>query len=177
MTDTARLYGGSLYDLAAGEELSEEIGSQLEQIRTLFKENPDYIRLLNEPSIPLKKRQELIEEAFGAQAQRYLVSFLKLLCERGLLRDFGGCCEAFNTRFYADHGIAKAVATSAVGLTADQQEALRRKLEKISGKQVVLEVRKDPSVIAGLRVEMEGKLLDGTVHGRVQDLSRRLKEA
>ena len=60
---------------------------------------------------------------------------------------------------------------------SDQQEALRRKLEKISGKQVVLEVRKDPSVIAGLRVEMEGKLLDGTVHGRVQDLSRRLKEA
>ena len=52
MTETARIYGGSLYDLAAEENLTGEILGQMEQIRTLLRENPEYERLLSEPSIP-----------------------------------------------------------------------------------------------------------------------------
>lgn len=33
MTQAARLYGGSLYDLAAEEQLTEDIGEQMTQIR------------------------------------------------------------------------------------------------------------------------------------------------
>ena len=51
MTETARIYGGSLYDLAAEENLTSEILGQMEQIRTLLRENPEYERLLSEPSI------------------------------------------------------------------------------------------------------------------------------
>lgn len=37
MTETARIYGGSLYDLAAEENLTGEILGQMEQIRTLLR--------------------------------------------------------------------------------------------------------------------------------------------
>ena len=33
----------------------------------------------------------------------------------------------------------------------------------------------DPTVFAGLRVEMEGVQLDGTVQGRISDISKRLE--
>ena len=56
MTETARIYGGSLYDLAAEENLTGEILGQMEQIRTLLRENPEYERLLSEPSIPQMER-------------------------------------------------------------------------------------------------------------------------
>ena len=51
----------------------------------------------------------MIEEAFGGQAERYLVNFLKLLCERKILREFAGCCEEFIRRYNSAHGIAEAV--------------------------------------------------------------------
>ena len=41
MTKTAKIYGDSLYDLAAEEKLTEEILPQMEQVAVLFKENPD----------------------------------------------------------------------------------------------------------------------------------------
>ena len=44
------------------------------------------------------------------------------------------------------------------------------------GKKVSLLQKKDPSVVAGLRVELEGKLLDGTVQSRLSGLSRKLDE-
>ena len=65
--------------------------------------------------------------------------------------------------------------TSAVELNKSQIKALKERLEKMSGKKVSLSFRKDPSVVAGLRVELEGKQLDGTVQGRMNDLSGRIK--
>ena len=176
MTQTARLYGGSMYELAAEEQLTDTVMEQMNEIRQLFRDNPDYVKLLGEPSIPKKERTDMIEAAFGAQAERYLVNFLKLLCERNILMEYAGCCEEFTRRYNADHNIAEAVVTSAVTLSGEQMAALKAKLEKISGKTVSLIQKKDPTVLAGLRVDLEGKQLDGTVQGRLSGISRKLNE-
>ena len=44
--------------------------------------SPDYIRLLQEPSIPRKTRLGLIDKAFGAQADEYLGEFFKAFMRR-----------------------------------------------------------------------------------------------
>ena len=72
--------------------------------------------------------------------------------------------------------IATAVVTSAVALTDEQMAALKDKLEKISGKTVTLTQKTDPTVLAGLKVELEGRQLDGTVKSRLDGLSRKLNE-
>ena len=138
MTKTARVYGGSLYDLAAEEKLDGQIMEQMIAIRQIFRENPGYLKLLGEPAIPEDERLKMIEEAFGGQAERYLVNFLKLLCERKILREFAGCCEEFIRRYNSAHGIAEAVVTSAVKLSDTQIEALKAdSLKKISEEEVV----------------------------------------
>ena len=173
MTKTARVYGGSLYDLAAEEKLDGQIMEQMIAIRQISRENPGYLKLL---AIPEDERLKMIEEAFGGQAERYLVNFLKLLCERKILREFAGCCEEFIRRYNSAHGIAEAVVTSAVKLSDTQMEALKAKLEKLSGKKVYLVQKTDASVLGGLRVELEGVQLDGTVQSRISGISKKLNE-
>ena len=63
-----------------------------------------------------------------------------------------------------------------LALTDEQMAALKDKLEKISGKTVTLTQKTDPTVLAGLKVELEGRQLDGTVKSRLDDLSRKLNE-
>ena len=133
MTQIARLYGSSMYDLAAEEQLTDTVLEQMQTIRQLFRENPDYVKLLSEPSIPKEERTKLLDTAFGTEAERYLVNFLKLLCERGILGEYSGCCEEFTRRYNVDHNIATAVVTSAVALTDEQMAALKDKLEKTYG--------------------------------------------
>ncbi len=176
MTQTAKVYGGSLYDLAAEEKLDGQIMEQMNEIKQIFRENPAYLRLLGEPSIPQSERMKLLDEAFGGQTETYLLNFLKILCEKNILREFSGCCEEFTRRYHQDHGIVEAIVTSAVQLKEEQMEALRNKLEKLSGKKIYLTQKTDASVVAGLRVEMEGKQLDGTVQGRISEISKRLNE-
>ena len=76
MTQAARVYGESMYELALSEGLSGEILEEMKVIRRLFQENPDYVHLLSEPSIPGIERIDIIEISFGKQADRYLVIFI-----------------------------------------------------------------------------------------------------
>ena len=62
MTKTARVYGGSLYDLAAEEKLDGQIMEQMIAVRQIFRENPGYLKLLGEPAIPEDERLKMIEE-------------------------------------------------------------------------------------------------------------------
>ena len=48
MTQAARVYGGSLYDLATEEKLDGQIMEQMNEIRQIFRENPGYLKLLVE---------------------------------------------------------------------------------------------------------------------------------
>ena len=174
MTQAAKVYGGSLYDLAAEEKLDGQIMEQMNEIRQIFRENPQYLRLLGEPAIPQEERLKLLDDAFKDQIEPYLLNFLKILCEKKIMREYAGCCDEFTRRYNSDHGIVEAVVTSAVKLKEEQMEALKGKLEKVSGKKIHLTQKTDPTVLAGLRVEMEGKQLDGTVQGRISDISKKL---
>lgn len=175
MTDRARLYGDSLYLLATEEGVTQEILEQMGVIRALFAETPEYLRLLSEPSIDLSERLSLIDEAFGAETNRYLVNYVKILCEKGILLDFAGSCDEFVRRYNADNGIAEAVVTSAVALSDAQKRALSEKLASASGKKVSLTYRIDARVLAGIKVEMEGRELDGTAAGHMAGILRRLE--
>ena len=135
MTETARMYGGSLYDLAAEEGLEARILGELDEAVALFKANPDYLHLLSTPSIPKKERCGLLDEALRDQVHLYVLNFLKILCEKGTLRELSGCARAYRVRYNQAHGILEATATTAVAMTEQQAKSLHEKLEKLTGKQ------------------------------------------
>ena len=176
MTKAGDLYGQSLYDLALSENLTDDILGQMESVKEIFKENPDYITLLSEPSIPKKERLKLVDEAFDGQLQPYLLNFIKILVERGLLRQFSACSRRFRESYNKDHGIAEAIVTSAITLNDSQIDALKHKLESITEKKILLSQKTDASVLGGIRVDIEGKLFDGTVQGRLDELRKKVDE-
>ena len=177
MTEIAKMYGGSLYDLAAEEGLETRILGELDETAAILKGDPEYLHLLSIPSIPKKERCALLDEAFRGQVHLYLLNFLKILCEKGTLRELPGCARAYRVRYNAAHGILEATATSAVTLTAEQTERLHQKLETVTGKKIDLKTRVDPAVLGGIRLDIEGTELDGTVQNRLAGLKKNIAAA
>ncbi|MBK6873681.1 MAG: F0F1 ATP synthase subunit delta [Kineosporiaceae bacterium] len=62
----------------------------------------------------------------------------------------------------------------ALPLTETQRDRLGAALQQIYGRAVRLNVDIDPSVVGGIRVQIAGEVLDGTVAGRLADAQRRL---
>lgn len=175
MTKQEQVYGGSLYDLALEEGLSGEILQELEQVVKLFDENPDYWRFLSTLSIPKAERCSALDEALRGQVQPYLLNFLKILCENGTMSSLKGCAAEYRRRYDADNGIVEVCAVTAVELKQQLREALVQKLEKALGKTVRLVCRVDAKCLGGVRLELPGRQLDGTVKQRLDTLAAGLR--
>ena len=172
MTEIARMYGGSLYDLAAEEGLETRILDELDEAAKLIRDDPEYLRLLSTPSIPKKERCGLLDEALRDKVHLYVLNFLKILCEKGTLRELPGCARAYRVRYNEAHGILEATATTAVAMTEAQEKSLHEKLEKLTGKTIDLKTKVDAKVLGGIRLDIEGTELDGTVQNRLATLRK-----
>ena len=176
MSKAGDLYGQSLYDLAVEENLTDDILGEMEVVKGIFKDNPDYVTLLSEPSVPKNERLQMVDESLGESLKAYHLNFIKILIEKGLLREYSGCYKRFRKSYNEEHGIADALVTTAVTLSDAQLSTLKEKLEKISGKKVLLQQKTDPDILGGVRVDLEGQLFDGSVKGRLSELRRKVDE-
>ncbi len=176
MTQTAKNYGDALYELARDEALCPQISEELAGVCGLFADMPAYTELLSAPSVPKSERTAVLDAAFSGRVHPYVLNFLKLLTERDHIRELKDCGKQFRSRYNEDRGILAAVAVTAVPLTDALMQKLRAKLCAVTGKQVEIQNRVDPSVLGGIRLEMEGRQLDGTVRQRLDGLKKTLSD-
>ena len=177
MTGLAREYGEALYELARDEGLGLLIFEQLDDISALLKAQPQFIRLLCSRAVERGTRLKIVDDTFGNHVHPYVTNFMKLLVEKEHFDAFLLCAQWYHQRFNEDSGIVEAFVTSAVALNEAEMAALRVKLAHISGRQVKLITAVDPSLIGGVRVEMDGRRYDNTIQDRLGRLKRSLTQA
>ncbi len=170
MTDTSKEYASALFELAAEEDMLERVHEDLGVVISQFRENPVYADLLSSPNIPINERMDAIDEAFGDALCEYVISFLKILCQKDSIRSVYKIIHDFNDLYRASKGVAKARVISAVPLKSAEKEKLKAKLEKMCGKEVVMECISSSAVLGGLIVYVDGKVFDGSLRRRLHDI-------
>ena len=170
MTELAREYGEGLYELALEEGMTSDVLSQMKTLKDVFRQEPDFLRLLGNMSLSKEERVGVIDKTLRGQVHAYVLNFLKILCERGVLSEFAGCEEAYRTRYNADNDVTAAVATTAEPMTAEQSEKLIERLRQMTGKQIELIEKVDSAVMGGVLLEMNGKRYDNTVRHRLAEI-------
>lgn len=172
MTAAEREYATALYQLSREENQVEEIREGLALACQAMGDAPEYVKLLQNPALPKVQRLELLDEAFRDAVPGYVLNFLKILCEKSALGILDGCQNAFLALYYEERNILPVTATSAQPLSEAQRAGLKEKLEKATGKTVLLNERVDETLLGGMKVEYAGKELDGSVAGRMERLRR-----
>lgn len=175
MTQVGNVYGEALYDLARSEALEEEILQQMEALDEAFRSEPGYLRLLAAPNLTKEERCGIVDDSFRSKLHPYLVNFLKILTEKGYSRHFADCFVSYREHYYLDHDIIPVNAVTAVPLSELQRQKLTDKLATLTGKTILLANRVDPGVLGGIRLDYDGKRVDGTVSHRLDAVRGMLK--
>lgn len=170
MMEMSKEYGTALFSLAKECDAETEYKNALDTVSTVFRENPSYIDFLASPSIAKNERTAAIEQAFSGKIPEHIVSFLQILCEKGHMRSFEGCVSEYKTLFDASQRIIIAKVVSAIPLAAEEKDSLKQKLEQMSGNTVVLQCSTDKALMGGMVVEMAGKVIDGSLRRRLQEV-------
>ena len=175
MSQVASTYAQALYDLAKEENLADEILQQLIALQQAFAQEPDFLRLMTAANLPKEERCQILDDSFRGKAEPYVLNFMKILTEKGYMRHFSDCAEAYRDAYNRDHGILPVKAVTAVPMTEDQIRRLTEKLNGITGKTIDLTCTIDPAVLGGVRLDYDGKRVDGTVQNRLDAVSKLLK--
>ena len=175
MTEVATTYGQAMYDLARDEGKSQQILAELSVLDQSLSAEPEFIQLLSSPNIPKEERGQILDDSFRGKIDPYVLNFLKVLTEKGYMRHFSGCCQFYRQCYNKDNGIMPVIAYTAVPLSDELRRKLTAKLSTVTGKTIELDCRIDPETLGGVRLDFDGKQVDGTVRRRLEDIRGLLK--
>lgn len=174
MADVREEYSLGLYSLAKEEGLTDSILSDVRLLSTVFKENSDYIKLMCAPNVQKEERVALVDSAFKGRVNQYTLNFLKILIEKGYFASVLSCCEEYVDLYNKDNGIEVVTAISCVPLSDSQREKLIAVLSKKLEKKIELIEKTDASLIGGIKLEMQGKLIDASLKARFDSIREAL---
>ena len=175
MKQTSKAYAEALFSIALEQKKVSEFAENLEQIEAVIQENPDYVSYLKTPALPLSERLNAIEEAFGNTMPEEIVSYLKLLCENGHISALKDSITEFLRLEMAVSNTVTVMVTSAIALEDAQKEKLIQKLEAKYHKRFYPIYKVDSALLGGIRIEMEDKVIDGSILKRLQSLKEVIK--
>lgn len=168
-------YGKALFQAVSetpeGKESLSQIESQLDSFISLMKSSKE-IRVALEG--PLTSSQEKIALVGGISKKLnfspILTEFVVLLAKNARFRYLQEIRDAFSQiRLTAEGALAGRVIT-AEGMSREEQLQLENLFSQKLGKRVVLQASTDPSLLAGLKVVVNGVTYDGSLRSQIQKL-------
>ena len=175
MNQVGSVYGEALYGLCKEENLADTVLQELTALQESFGENPDFLRLLSSPNVAVQERCQILDNCFRGKVQPYVLNFLKILTEKSIAKAFSDCVYQYQKLYNEDHNILPVTAVTAAPLTQEQSARLAKKLSELTGKTAQLVNRVDPACLGGVRLDYDGKRVDGSVANRMESIRKLLK--
>lgn len=167
-------YAEALFSLSEEMRASERVLSDVNMTNKVLCENPDYFKLTDTPAISVPEKLSLIERAF-AGIDATVKNLLKILCEKHSVHIFPEIAKEFTAIYNEAYGICPAEVISAKALSAEDIARIKEKLERMTGKTIVIKNTIDQSLLGGIKLRYMGRELDGTLKARLTRIEQNLK--
>ena len=145
--------------------------SDLANLERLFEAEPELKHTLFRPLRPAAERRSVLRALCERAGTSPVVrNFLQYLVDQRRLIAFEAIREEFERLADESEGRTRADVTTAAPLSDDQRERLQRALAQRTGRQVELDIRIDPELIAGAVAVVGGLVFDGSLRTQLDQL-------
>lgn len=167
-------YSSAMFELAQEQNKLELMEEQLGYVESVMDEQPELSSFLENPTITEDAKIKLIGKIFESSLDKVALHFIYVMIKRGRDRYIKQAIAAFIKKSREARGILEATVTVAEPITADIEASVQAKLREVTGKDVILSVRQDPSIMGGIIIQVGDKRIDGSVSRRLQELEKSL---
>jgi F-type H+-transporting ATPase subunit delta len=171
-------YATALFELARDERCIDTVKADLDSFAVMLTENPDLMRLIRSPVFSAEEQLRALTAVLGrADISGVSANFLKVLTANRRLFAAADVIRAFTALVAKFKGEASADVTVAESLSGKNLDALRTALKSVTGKDVTLNVKVDPSIIGGLVVKLGSRMVDSSLRTKLNSIKHAMKEA
>ena len=167
-------YSSAMFELAQEQNKLELMEEQLGYVASVMVDQSELRSFLENPIVTEDAKIKLISKIFDSSIDKVALHFIYVMIKRGRYRYIASAIEAFIKKSRAARGILEATVTVAEPITADVEASVQAKLREVTGKDVILSVRQDPSIMGGIVIQVGDKRIDGSVARRLEELEKSL---
>ncbi|PIQ83928.1 MAG: ATP synthase F1 subunit delta [Candidatus Omnitrophica bacterium CG11_big_fil_rev_8_21_14_0_20_63_9] len=170
----ASRYAQALFEAASAEGSVEETLKELELIGRLFDEEPLLRELFLNPDVDPEDKVGIFERVLKGSWSDTVRAFTRMLVSFGRESHIPQIVEALSDLVDAAQGRLRVVVRSAHPLPETVVSRLRARLEQAERKTVEVRAEVDPALIGGVQVELDHRVIDGSVRRQLAELRERL---
>lgn len=174
----ARRYAKALFALAAkaGKKAPAEYGKDLEAFASILEASPDLLRVFANPVIAAADKKAVLAGVVGKLGLKpMVVNFLSLLADKERLAFVLEVSAYYRTLLDEAEGVMRGRLVTAYALSDQRQDQIKAKLEKQSGKKLVLSFGVDPAILGGVLLKVGDKVLDASLRAQLEILKEQIK--
>jgi F-type H+-transporting ATPase subunit delta len=171
-------YATALFELARDEKSIDAVKADLDKFEAMLSESADLKRLVRSPVFAADTQLKALSAVLDkAGITGVAGNFLKVLTNNRRLFAVADVIRAFRALVARFKGEASAEVTVAEPLSDKNLDALKTALKQVSGKDVTLNVKVDPSIIGGLVVKLGSRMVDSSLRTKLNSIKHAMKEA
>ena len=171
----ARRYARAIFGLAVEKKLEDKVQVELQQFGEAFGESEELERVLVSSQIPLDVRRKVLVQVARRMALSDLaVKCLSFVLDKGRMEGIQDIARSMKRMVDDRLNRIDAVVVTASPIGVGDGARLKRELERITGKTVVLEQKVDPSIIGGATTRVGNVLFDGSIRNYLEEARRSL---
>ncbi|HEV2261403.1 MAG TPA: ATP synthase F1 subunit delta [Candidatus Rubrimentiphilum sp.] len=170
----ARRYATAIFHLASEQHAQDALGRELQMLSNAISENEATREFFVSPVIEREQKERTLVATLGEKISKLALHALLLLVRKRRETLLPEIVRQYGFLELAARGLEPLTVTSAKKLDAQALWALVDRLEHIYGKKFEVTQRIQPDLIGGVRLLMGDRRIDGSVEGRIAELSRTL---
>jgi F-type H+-transporting ATPase subunit delta len=169
----ARRYAKALLSIGLEDGRYHEYGSSLADLCRALEEAGPETKVLTAPIYPRAVRAKILEEVLGKSGlPETAANLLRLLLERDRLGLLPQLSKSYQELMDESDGLVRGTITTASALAPGEISAIEGALGTMTGRQVRLDVKEDPSIIGGLVARLGDLVVDGSLKTRLERVGR-----
>jgi F-type H+-transporting ATPase subunit delta len=171
-------YATALFELARDQKSVDSIKADLDRFEAMLADSADLRRLVRSPVFAAEAQLRALSAVLDqAGISGISANFLKVLTANRRLFAVNEVIRAFRALVARFKGEATADVTVAETLNDKNLDALKTALKTVTGKDVALNVKVDPSIIGGLVVKLGSRMVDSSLRTKLNSIKHAMKEA
>lgn len=170
----ASRYSKSLFDLAIQDNKIEQIKEDMLFIEAICESSNDLIALLKNPIVKAESKKAVMLKLIG-EKDKSIQDFVSFLIDKKREEELPSIASQFIASYNQMKGISQATVVSAVPLSDKKLSQMQSYVEQLLNQSdIQLHNEVDPSIIGGVIIKYEDKLLDKSVSKELREIRKQL---
>lgn len=160
-------YAKALFEAAQESKQIDRIEKDLIYVKEIIEKSNDFSIFLKSPVIQSAEKRKIFAQLFERKLQKLSFEFLNLSLDKGREIMLPAIILNFLRLIDDSRGVLRGELVTAHRFSETQIQSLKKRLDRITGKKVMLVEQVDPSLIGGFVVRLDDTVIDTSIKNQL----------